>query len=128
MQDTLLTDIPPLTVPPRGWWLEVFQSSMVLSSTMSCQELRPPELGEKHLLAFKLTDTAPLLSSFPAVTSPTLPCPGSWSPTVGGYSVTASCSPVLLVSLSKLLSSKGDLGSSPTGNVQAEPPPALGHF
>lgn len=130
MQDMLLTDVPPHTVPPWGWRSEVSRSSMVLSGTTSCQELRPPELMEKTLLAFKLTGTgtAPQLSSFPAVPSLALPCLGSWSPIAGDYSVTACCSPGLLVGLSKVLSSKGNLSSSPMGDIQAEPPPALGHF
>lgn len=98
---------------------------MEVSSTTSCQELRSPELEEKHPLAFKLTgtSTAPQLSSFMAVTSPALPCPGSSISMAGDYSATASCSPGFLVSLSKVLSSEGNLRSSPMGDVQAEPPP-----
>lgn len=112
--------------PGAGGW-RFPKAARCSAAPPSARSWDPPELEEKHLLAFKLTGTAPQLSSFPAVTSLALPSPGSWSPMAGHYSVTVSCSPVLLGSLSKLLS-KGNLSSSPMGDDQAEPPCALEHF
>lgn len=80
MQETLLTDVPPLTLPPWGWWVEVPQSSTVLSSTTFCQELRPPRAGgetSSGLQAHRHSPSALLLpcchipgSAFPRLLEP----------------------------------------------------------
>lgn len=92
------------------------------------QEVETPRAGRETSLAFKLTGTDPQPSPFHAVTSLVLPCPGFWSPNAGDCSIAAFCSPVFIVSLSKLVSRKCNFGSSPMEDVPAELPPALGHI